>query len=191
MKKNVEKKSQEETLAVLKVENLGVFKMKDFMIKFKTHDTVFDVITSLQARGVDYDVNNPEKFAREYALECNYSGIPLEEAKKLIEERYSPYTMLIIIENIYHEYSDKFAIKALMHNLKIKNNFDYGDDYFFSDWTKLPCIPPEIFQKLPEKLIERMVQYGYNDFNEQDIFISGASAVLERLFEWIDGIYYK
>ena len=169
-------------------ENLEVFKMMDVRIRFKTYDTVYDIMTSLSAKGVNFDINHPEKFLHEFAIECNYAGISIKEAKSFIEAKcgIEEYLITDIVDSVYKKYADKFALKALIHNLKIENNHDCERYLFYqNDWKKLPCIPIEVFQELPQRLAADIVQYDMRDLKEQETFMSGAESALHALFDWV------
>jgi len=165
-------------------------KDKKLMIDFRTYDTVSDVLTSLQARGVKLS-KNLGKNVHTFATECNYAGIPLHEAKRVIEKNFHSSTLLNIVDTVYKENADKFALKALILNLKIQNNHDYESNVGLKDFGKFPCVPIRVFQELPLKLQDDLLKNNFKDTDKEHAFILGASSALEGLFEWVNGVFYS
>jgi len=156
---------------------------KELTLETKTYETVFDVVIDIHARGIVYDDNNSENFIHRVAIGCNYAGIAPADAKMFIAEKYSAEETIVsaIIDTVYQQFSNEYATKALMYNLKVRNNHDE------EDWMKLPYIPDEVFQELPP-ILQRAVSV-FPEKRERDTFFTGALVVLSGLFNWVHGIY--
>lgn len=154
---------------------------QELKIATKAYNTVFDVVADIHAKGMDE--GNPKECIQEIALGCNYAGITSSEAKKLIAERFNTEESIVsaIVDTVYQQHTNEFATKAILYNLKARNNFDE------EDWLKMPYIPDEVYNELPP-ILQRAVSV-FDDKRERDVFFTGALVVLSGLFNRVHGTY--
>ena len=137
--------------------------------KINTYNSLFEVIANIPDIKNDEDKNSRE-FISLVARHCNYAGFSRKKAAGFICQTYKLNSSIVspIVIETYAEYTDEFGSKSLMYNLKFYNKFD--DE----DWQKLPCIPQEVYDRLP-KIFQRATEKF--ESRKRDILLTGLLGV--------------
>ena len=135
-----------------------------------------------------YQEGNRNNYIFQLACNCNRIGLSQLDTENFIGQSYSLNTAEIkaAIKSAYKNNSQDFAKFAEFANYKNKVSVE-ENTVISNNLEKMPYLPNEIFDKLPEILKEG--SRVFSEKRERDVFFTGAISILSGCISKVSGGY--